>query len=104
MADTAYGVNDNEAVKLWSTKLTHEALKRTYVKRFMGTSSSSMVVQKNETNKGPGDRIRHILRMQLTGDGILGDGDLEGFEESLSTFTDDLSLTSCAMPCVAKAR
>lgn len=90
MADTVYGVNDNEAVKLWSTKLAREALKRTYVKRFMGSDSSSMVVIKNETNKGPGDRVRHTLRMQLTGDGVIGDGDLEGNEESLTTFTDDL--------------
>lgn len=90
MADTSYGVNDNETVKLWSRKLAHEALKRTYVKRFMGSNSSSMVVIKNETNKGPGDRIRHLIRMQLTGEGILGDGELEGNEESLTTFTDDL--------------
>lgn len=90
MADTAYGVNDNEAVKLWSSKLAREALKRTYVKRFMGKGSKNMISIKNETNKGPGDRIRHTLRMQLTGDGVEGDGDLEGNEEGLSTFTDDL--------------
>lgn len=90
MADTAYGVNANEAVKLWSTKLAREALKRTYIKRFIGPDSRSMIQQKNETSKGPGDRIRIILRMQLTGDGVLGDGDLEGNEESLTTFTEDL--------------
>ncbi len=90
MADTVYGVNDAETVKLWSFKLAHEALKRTYAKRFMGESSSSLIVIKNETNKGPGDRIRHTLRMQLTGDGVVGDGDLEGNEESLTTYTDDL--------------
>jgi N4-gp56 family major capsid protein len=90
MADTAYGVNDAEAVKLWSNKLAREALKRTYIKRFIGPSSDSMIQQKNETNKGPGDRIRITLRMQLTGDGVVGDGNLEGNEESLTTFTDDL--------------
>jgi len=56
----------------------------------MGKTSSSMIMQKDETNKGPGDRIRCTLRMQLTGDGIQGDGTLEGNEESLTTFTDDL--------------
>jgi N4-gp56 family major capsid protein len=90
MADTVYGVNDNEAVKLWSAKLAREALKRTYIKRFIGKGSDSMIQQKNETNKGPGDRIRMPLRMQLTGAGVLGDGNLEGNEESLTTFTQDL--------------
>lgn len=90
MAETTYGVNDNETVKLWARKLAHEALKRTYVKRFMGEGSSSLVVIKNELNKGPGDRSRHTLRMQLTGGGVIGDGTLEGNEESLTTFTDDI--------------
>lgn len=30
MANTSYGVNDAEAVKLWSRKLFHEALKATW--------------------------------------------------------------------------
>ena len=88
--DTAYGVNAPEAVKLWSRKLAREALKKTYMKRFMGSGSDSMIMIRNETNKGPGDRIRMTLRMQLTGDGILGDANLEGNEESLTTWTDDL--------------
>lgn len=90
MADTAYGVNANEAVKLWSTKLAREALKKTYLKKFMGESSDSLIQIKNETKKGPGDRIRITLRMQLTGRGIIGDGTQEGNEESLTTHTDDL--------------
>lgn len=90
MADTAYGVNAPEAVKLWSRKLAREALKKTYIKRFMGSGSDSMIQIKNETNKGPSDRIRMTLRMQLTGRGTQGDGTLEGNEESLTSFTDDL--------------
>jgi N4-gp56 family major capsid protein len=90
MATTAYGVNANEAVKLWSRKLAHEALKKTYFKRFMGEGSDSMIQIKPDTKKGKGDRIRIILRMQLTGDGVQGDGTLEGFEEALTTYTDDV--------------
>lgn len=88
--DTAYGVNAPEAVKLWSRKIAREALKKTYVKRFMSTGTDNIVTIKNETSKGPGDRIRHTIRMQLTGRGTQGDANLEGNEESLSTFTDDL--------------
>lgn len=90
MADTAYGVNAPEAVKLWSKRLMREALKKTYLKKFMGDTSASMIQIKNETNKGPGDRIRVTLRKQLSGAGTLGDASLEGNEESLTTFTQDL--------------
>ena len=88
--DTAYGTNAPEAVKLWSRKLAREALKKTYVKRFMGSSADSIVQIKNETQKNPGDSIRMTLRMQLTGDGTLGDANLEGNEESLTTWTDNV--------------
>lgn len=90
MADTAYSVNAPEAVKLWSAKLAREALRKTYIKRFMGSGSDSMVQIRSETNKGPGDRVRITLRGQLTGDGVQGDAPQEGNEESLTTFTDDL--------------
>ena len=89
MATSNWGVNDNEAVKLWSRKTMQEALKMTYVSRFIGTGSDSLVQVKDETNKGPGDRIRTILRMQLTGRGQSGDNTLEGNEEALVTFTAD---------------
>ena len=88
--DTGYGVNAAEAVKLWSRKLAREALRKTYIKNFMGPGSDSMIQVKNETNKGPGDRVRVTLRMQLTGAGVQGDATQEGNEESLTTYTDDL--------------
>ena len=88
MAVTSYGVNANEAVKLWSRKLFREALTATFFRRFMGTDTNSVVQIVDETSKGPGDRVRVTLRMQLSGDGIQGDGTLEGQEEALTTFTD----------------
>ncbi len=90
MTDTHYGVNSPEAVKLWSRKLFREALKDTWAYKFMGTSSNDLCQILSDTNKGPGDRVRNILRMQLSGAGVLGDNTLEGQEESLTTYTDDL--------------
>ena len=90
MAQTSYGVNANEAVKLWSRKLMREALKQTWASKFMGTSSNDLCQIQDDTSKGPGDRIRCILRMQLSGAGIQGDGTLEGNEEALITYTDDV--------------
>lgn len=90
MADTNYGVNHPLAVKVWSRKLLHEALKQTWFSKFMGSDSNSIVQMKNDLEKGPGDRIRVGLRMLLVGDGIQGDNTLEGSEESLVTYSDDL--------------
>lgn len=56
----------------------------------MGKSSNSLIQIVEDTQKGPGDRIRLPLRMQLSGSGIEGDGTLEGNEEALSTYYDDL--------------
>lgn len=89
MATYAIGVNSNEAVKLWSRKLAHEAFKTTFFQRFVGDNSDSLVQELKDAQKGPGDRIRTILRVLLTGDGVLGDQPMEGNEEALTTFTDD---------------
>ena len=90
MATTSYGVNSAEAVKLWRSKLAREALKATWIQKFIGNDSDSILQVFDETSKGAGDRITVTLRMQLTGDGILGDGTLEGNEEPLTTYTDNL--------------
>ena len=90
MATTAYGLNHPLAVKLWSKKLMREALKEAFAGRFMGDTKDSLIYIKDETSKTAGDRIRVGLRMQLTGDGISGDATLEGNEESLTTYQDDL--------------
>lgn len=90
MATTSYGVNHPLAVKHWSKRLFREALKQTYFRRFMGTDTNSMLQVKQDTQKEAGDRIRVGLRMQLTGSGISGDNTLEGNEEALVTYYDDV--------------
>lgn len=90
MATTDYAVNHPLAKKIWSSKLLREALKETYVSRFFGSTKDSLIYVKNELNKSAGDRIRIGLRMQLSGAGVTGDGTLEGNEEALTTYSDDL--------------
>jgi len=90
MAFTEYGVNANEAVKLWSRKTLHEALKETSFSDLIGEDSDSIIQIFNETQKHEGDRVRAILRMQLSGRGVVGDSVLKGTEEPLTTYTDDI--------------
>lgn len=90
MADTDFQVNSPLAVKRWSDELMKEALKKCYFMRWMGTSSNSLIQIKTELNKGPGDRVTFGIRQQLSGAGIAGDGTLEGNEEALITYTQNL--------------
>lgn len=90
MADTNFGINHPLAVKLWSKRLFREALKETYISRFMGEDTNSLVYVKDELSKSAGDRVRCGLRMQMSGTGIFGDDTLEGNEEELTFHNDDL--------------
>lgn len=92
MAATSFGVNHPLAVKAWSKKLTAEALKETWFSKFIGSSDSSLIQTKTETQKSAGDKVTFGLRVQLTGDGVLGDGTLEGNEEALVTYNDALMI------------
>jgi len=91
MAATEYGVNHPLAIKKWEPELMKEALKKTYALQFMSKSKSSICTIKTDlTTSDGGDRIRVGIRNQLKGDGIRGDNTLEGNEESLETFYQDV--------------
>lgn len=90
MASTSYGVNHPLTVKVWAKKLFHEALKQTWAYKFIGKSSNSLLQYKEDLGRGAGDRVRIGLRMLLSGDGVQGDGTLEGNEEALTTYYDDV--------------
>lgn len=90
MAATEFGVNHPLAVKLWSEKLYREALKETYISKFIGNGSSSLIQLLTDTQKGSGDKITYGLRMQLSGAGVSGDSTLEGNEEALSFYNDSV--------------
>lgn len=91
MADTSYGLNHPLAVKKWSNELMREALKKTHALQFMGKGKDSLVTIKTDlTTSDGGDRIRVGIRSQMVGGGVAGDGTLEGNEEALETFYQDV--------------
>lgn len=96
MAMSTYGVNDTLAVKLWAKKLAVEALKATSIAPLIGTSADSVIHRKDELSKGAGDRITYGLRTQLTGAGVSEGEVLEGNEEALSTYSDNLLINELA--------
>ena len=85
-----YGVNDALAVKIWAKKLFVEALKQTLLDKFIGTGNDAAIQVKDDLSKTSGDKLTYGLRMQLGGDGVIGDSTLEGNEEALTTYTDSI--------------
>lgn len=90
MAATSFATGDPLAVKLWSKKVSVEALKQTWVYKFMGKDDNSVIQIHDDTSKGPGDRIRIPLRRLLSAAGVQGDATLEGQEERITYFSDDV--------------
>lgn len=90
MAVTSFATGDALAVKLWSKKIAVEALKQTWVYKFMGKDDNSVIQILDDTQKGPGDRIRVPLRRLLSAAGVQGDATLEGQEERITYFSDDV--------------
>lgn len=90
MAATSFATGDALAVKLWSKKVAVEALKQTWVYKFMGRDDNSVIQIFDDTTKSPGDRIRVPLRRLLSGDGVASDNTLEGNEERINYFNDDV--------------
>jgi N4-gp56 family major capsid protein len=96
MSVTTYGVNDSLSNKLWAKKLSAEALKETYFGKFMGSGSDNMIHMKSETTTNAGDAVTFGLRMQLSGDGVTESQSLVGNEESLSTYSDKVTINELA--------
>lgn len=98
MAVTKYGVNDTLTVKTWARSLAVEALKATEIAPLIGgeDDSDAVITFYREMKKGAGDRVTYPLVMQLTGDGTTENETLEGNEESLTTYSQNLVINELA--------
>lgn len=85
---TNFAVNDPLAVKLWAKKLMVEAIQQTWFRHFISEDGNNVIQQLDDAEKGAGDTVNFGLRMQLVGQGVQGDGVLEGQEEALTTYAD----------------
>lgn len=90
MATTEFALNHPLAVRVWSKILLGQTINQNWFKRFKGESKNSMVYVKTDLEKGPGSRITYGLKRLMTGRGIPGDEVLEGNEEAINFFNDDI--------------
>jgi N4-gp56 family major capsid protein len=92
MAVTAFGTNDAQTVKIWSSLTLREALKATLTDKIMGTGKSAIIQRLTELEKSAGDQIKYDLLMQMTGSGVTGDNRMRDNEEALVYYQDTVNI------------
>lgn len=92
MSYTSFGVNDAMAVKLWSKYMTVAMRDNLDIAPLMGTDDNSIIHMKEDMKKGTGDKVTCALRARLTGDGITESEVAEGNGESLSIYSDSVTI------------
>lgn len=92
MANTSFGVNDALAVKLWAKKLSYDILYRTDISSLIGETENSIIHLKTETSKEAGDKVTFPLMKKLTGAGFTEGKVASGNGESLSLYSDALTI------------
>jgi len=92
MAVTAFGTNDAQTVKLWSSLTMREALKATTFDKLMGTAKNSIIQKLSDLEKSAGDQIKYDLLMQMTGAGVTGDNRMRDNEEALVYYQDTVNI------------
>jgi N4-gp56 family major capsid protein len=92
MGKTAFTTSDALTKKAWEEKLYRDAVKETFWSKFEGDGPENIIHVKNQLTKDKGDKVTFGIRMRLTGAGVTSGTILEGNEESLTTYSDDVTL------------
>lgn len=82
----------NLRVELWRKQLFADVRDELYMKRFIGSSERDMIQELTDLSKQPGDKINFGLGMKLSGTGVTGDSELEGQEEVMTDYEEDVSV------------
>lgn len=86
MAATNFAALTDEQLTVWSRDFWREARNKTFLMAFAGNSSNAMVQRITEL-RNTTDGARAVITMinEATGDGVVGDNELEGNEEALTS-------------------
>lgn len=91
MAATIIAFGDPKAQKKWSANLAVDTRKKSYFEnRFIGTDDNNIIQRKTELETDAGDTISFDLCVQMRAKPTYGDARLEGKEESLKFYTDQV--------------
>ena len=87
MSLTNFGLLTDEQKTIWSMDLWKQARNYSFVNKFLGKDSNSLIQHITELKKSEkGARAVITLLADLEGDGIAGDRTLEGNEEAMKTY------------------
>ncbi len=95
MADTTVLTGDTAARKAWANRWWGEAIRETYWYRqgFVGKdAANNIITEVSDLEKEQGDKYTYGRVARLTGAGVQGDSDMEGSEEALAHYEDDVTL------------
>lgn len=91
MSQTVIAFGDVKAQKKWSANLAVDTRKKSYFEnRFIGTDDNNIIQRKTELETDAGDRVSFDLCVQMRNKPTYGDSRLEGKEESLRFYTDEV--------------
>lgn len=93
MSQTVIPFGDPKAQKKWSADLAVDTRKKSYFEaKFIGTDENSIIQRKTDLDSASGDRISFDLSVQMRGKPTYGDARVEGKEESLKFYTDEVNI------------
>lgn len=93
MSSTVIPFGDPKAIKRWSADLAVDVRKKSYFEqRFIGTSENSVIQRKTELESDSGDNITFDLSVHLRGKPTYGDARVEGKEENLRFYSDQVKI------------
>ena len=78
--------------ELWRKQLFADVRDNLYMTRFIGNSEQSMIQELEDLKKEAGSNISFGLGMKLSGAGITGDSTLEGQEEAMTDYDEDVAI------------
>ncbi len=103
MSYTTFGVNDANAVKIWSKFLAKQERETLEIQPLMGEDDRSIIHVKEDTSKGPGDQVKFSLRARLQGEGISESETAEGNGEALSFYQDSIVINELGHVAASKS-
>jgi N4-gp56 family major capsid protein len=84
--------NSSLRPQLWRKQLFADVRDELYMTRFIGPSETNMIQEFTDLKKDNGDTINFGLGMKLSGDGVTGDSELEGNEESMTDYAETVTV------------
>lgn len=92
MSTTVFGTSDPKTQKKWGSGLSIDQAKQAYFARLIGTTDNHIIQKRTELEGDSGDKISFDLCVQLRNQPTFGDDTLQGKEEALKFFTDEVRI------------